>query len=226
VSRAADTVRRAVDVGVAVVGLLLTAPITLTAAVVVRATLGSPVLFRQPRLGRAGAPFVLLKFRSMAHPQPGREAPEFDQERLGRLGRLLRATSIDELPSLWNLLCGEIALVGPRPLPVHYWDRFTDEQRRRFEVRPGITGLAQVTGRNALDWPQRLALDVQYVEHRSLWLDAKILVRTVPTVLRGVGVDHRDGVTMHELPAAAPASAPAISEDPSPTLPGGSTADE
>lgn len=231
-SRAADAVRRAVDVSIAIVGLLLTAPITLAVAVVVRATMGAPVLFRQPRLGRSGVPFVLLKFRSMAHPQPGRESPEFDHERLGRLGRLLRVTSIDELPSLWNLLRGEITLVGPRPLPVHYWDRFSDEQRRRFEVRPGITGLAQVTGRNAIDWPQRLALDVQYVEQRSLWLDAKILARTVPAVLRGVGVDHGEGVTMHELPlpdhppSAASATASATGEQPSPTLPSGSAGAE
>ena len=199
-SRAAEAVRRAVDVAAAIAGLVVTAPLTVAVAVAIRVTMGSPVLFRQKRLGRGGAPFELLKFRSMAHPAPGREGPEFDHERLGRLGRLLRAASIDELPSLWNLLRGEISLVGPRPLPAHYWPRFTQVQRRRFEVRPGITGLAQVTGRNTLDWPERLALDVQYVQRRSLWLDATILARTVPVVLRRSGVDHGDGVTMHELP--------------------------
>lgn len=181
-------------------GLVLTSPILLVAALAVRVQMGAPVLFNQRRLGRGGAPFTLLKLRSMALPVPGREGPEFDHERLGRLGRVLRSTSIDELPSLWNLLRGEISLVGPRPLPLHYWPRFTDTQRRRFEVRPGITGLAQVAGRNAVDWPQRLALDVEYVQRRSLRLDATILARTVPVVLGRSGVDHGEGVTMHELP--------------------------
>ena len=203
-NRGADAVRRAVDVAAAVVGLLLTAPLTVVAALAIRLRMGSPVVFRQQRLGRGGAPFTLWKFRSMAHPAPGREGPEFDHERLGRLGRLLRASSIDELPSLWNLLRGEISLVGPRPLPLRYWQRFTDEQRRRFEVRPGLTGLAQIAGRNAVDWPERLALDVEYVERRSLWLDLTIVLRTFPVVLGRSGIDHADGVTMHELPPQAP----------------------
>ena len=137
-NRAADGIRRAVDVVAAVFGLLLAAPITVAAALAIRLRLGSPVVFRQQRLGRGGAPFTLLKFRSMAHPAPGREGPEFDQERLGRLGRLLRASSIDELPSLWNLLRGEISLVGPRPLPVHYWPRpDCRPQRGRLARAPG-----------------------------------------------------------------------------------------
>lgn len=206
-SRATDVVRRSVDILAAVLGLLITAPVLAAAALAIRLHMGSPVLFRQQRLGRGGAPFTVVKFRSMAHPVPGREGPEFDQERLGRLGRVLRASSIDELPSLWNLLRGEIALVGPRPLPVHYWPRFTDEQRRRFEVRPGLTGLAQIAGRNAVDWPERLALDVDYVARRSLRLDLTILVRTVPVVLGRGGIDHADGVTMHELPPQEPATA-------------------
>ena len=224
-NRAADGIRRAVDVVAAVFGLLLAAPITVAAALAIRLRLGSPVVFRQQRLGRGGAPFTLLKFRSMAHPAPGREGPEFDQERLGRLGRLLRASSIDELPSLWNLLRGEISLVGPRPLPVHYWPRFTDEQRRRFEVRPGLTGLAQIAGRNAVDWPVRLALDVEYVERRSLWLDLTIVLRTFPVVLRRSGVDHAEGVTMHELPPQTPQTpqepqTPQTAVSPSPTAVG------
>lgn len=195
-----EVVKRLADIAAAVVVGLLTAPLMLAAALAVRTKMGSPVLFRQERIGRGGVPFTLLKLRSMAHPAPGKEGPEFDEERLGRLGRVLRSSSIDELPSLWNLLRGEISLVGPRPLPVRYWSRFNDEQRRRFEVRPGITGLAQISGRNALGWPERLALDVQYVQRRSLWLDVTILARTVPVVLRRSGVDHGDGVTMHELP--------------------------
>lgn len=215
-SRAVEGVRRSLDILAAVFGLLITAPVMAAAALAIRVRLGSPVLFRQQRLGRGGAPFTVLKFRSMAHPASGREGPEFDQERLGRLGRVLRASSIDELPSLWNLLRGEIALVGPRPLPVHYWPRFTDEQRRRFEVRPGLTGLAQIAGRNAVDWPERLALDVAYVERRSLRLDLTILLRTVPVVLGRSGVDHADGVTMHELPPQEPPTA----ASPSPTAVG------
>lgn len=205
-SRVADVVRRVADVVAAAIGLVVTAPVALVAAVAIRLKMGSPVFFRQQRLGRAGAPFTLLKFRSMANATPGRDGPEFDHERLGRLGRALRGSSIDELPSLWNLLRGEITLVGPRPLPVHYWPRFTDEQRRRFEVRPGLTGLAQIAGRNAVDWPERLALDVEYVQRRSLWLDLSIVARTVPVVLRRAGIDHADGVTMHELPPLTKAS--------------------
>ena len=198
--RAADLVRRVVDVTAAITGLVLLSPLLVGAAVAVRVRMGSPVVFRQRRLGRDGVPFDLLKLRSMHHPAPGMEAPEFDHLRLGRLGRLLRSTSIDELPSLLNLLRGQITLVGPRPLPVHYWDRFTETERRRFEVKPGITGMAQVNGRNTVDWPQRLALDVEYVERRSLGLDLRILLRTVPMVLRRHGVDQQGGVTMTELP--------------------------
>lgn len=199
-TRAADGVRRAVEIAVAVVGLVALAPVLLVVAGAVRLRMGSPVFFRQQRLGRHAQPFQLLKFRSMHTAQAGQEGPEFDHLRLGRLGKLLRATSLDELPSLVNLLRGEISLVGPRPLPVHYLPRFSEVQRRRFEVKPGITGLAQVAGRNAVDWPERLALDVQYVETRSLWLDLRLVARTIPMVLRRTGVDHQDGVTMKELP--------------------------
>jgi len=199
-SSGADTVRRMLDVAVSVVGLLLLSPVLAAVAVAVRVRMGSPVLFRQLRLGRDAQPFMLLKFRSMHAAAPGAEGPEFDQQRLGRLGRFLRATSLDELPSLLNLLRGQITLVGPRPLPVHYLRRFTAEQRRRLEVKPGITGLAQVAGRNAVDWPERLALDVEYVRTRSLGRDFSLLLRTVPLVLRRTGVDHADGVTMKELP--------------------------
>lgn len=200
-SRGADAVRRVVDVLVAAAGLVVLAPVLAALALGVRVTMGSGVLFRQRRLGRGGAPFDVLKLRTMAHPRPGREAPEFDHERLTRFGRWLRATSLDELPSLVNLLRGELTLVGPRPLPVHYWDRFRDDEYRRFEVKPGITGLAQISGRNAVGWDERLALDVQYVRERSLRGDLRILLATVPAVVRGTGVDQDGGVTMHELPA-------------------------
>ena len=200
----ADRVRRTVDVVAAAAGLIVLAPVLLAVAAAVRLSMGAGVIFRQRRLGRAGRPFALLKFRTMHHPEPGREGPEHDAERLGRLGRWLRSTSLDELPSLWNLLRGDITLVGPRPLPLHYWDRFRGEEYRRFEVRPGITGLAQVSGRNTLDWPDRLALDARYVRERSLLGDLRILARTVAVVARREGVDHDNGVTMHELPADRP----------------------
>jgi lipopolysaccharide/colanic/teichoic acid biosynthesis glycosyltransferase len=204
VSTPADAVRRAVDLAVAAVGLVFAAPVFVLAAGAIRLALGPGVLYRAERLGRGGHPFTLLKFRTMRHPAPGQEGPEFDQLRLGRLGRWLRATSLDELPSLVNLLRGDITLVGPRPLPVQYWDRFRGDEYRRFDVRPGITGLAQVSGRNTVDWDSRLALDVEYVVHRSLRGDLAILARTVPAVLRREGVDHAPGVTMHELPPDRP----------------------
>ena len=200
----ADVVRRTVDVTVAALGLLLLAPVLGGAALAVRATMGPRVMFRQERLGLAGRPFTLLKLRTMKHPEPGREGPEFDADRMTRLGSVLRASSVDELPSLWNLLRGDITLVGPRPLPTHYWPRYRGDEYRRFEVKPGITGLAQVSGRNLVDWPERLALDVRYVEQRSLLGDARILVRTVPTVLSGSGVSNGQVVTMHALPADRP----------------------
>jgi lipopolysaccharide/colanic/teichoic acid biosynthesis glycosyltransferase len=198
--RASEALRRAVDLAVAGSVLLLASPAMLVIALAVRVRMGSPVVFRQRRLGRGGVPFTMYKFRSMHAPRQGRESPQFDHERLGRLGRLLRSTSLDELPSMVNLLRGEITLVGPRPLPVHYWPRFTPEQLARFEVKPGITGLAQVAGRNSVDWPERLALDVEYVQQRSLLLDLRVVLRTIPMVLGRTGVDNGEGVTMHELP--------------------------
>ena len=197
-------IRRLVDVTVALVGLALSFPLWLAASVAIRVRLGAGVLFRQRRLGRAGRPFTLLKLRTMRNPAPGREAPEFDGERLDGFGSFLRATSVDELPSLFNLLRGDITLVGPRPLPVHYWDRYRGDEYRRFEVKPGVTGLAVVSGRNLVDWPERLALDVRYVRERSLVGDAKIVLRTVPLVLRRSGVSNGRGVTMHALPTDRP----------------------
>ena len=204
--RSGDAVRRAVDVAAGVGGLVVLSPVLLAAAVATQLGVGRGVIYCQRRLGLGGRPFELLKFASMRPPKPGREAPEFDAERITRAGRWLRATSLDELPSLWNLVKGDITLVGPRPLPVHYWPRFRGAEYERFEVRPGITGLAQVSGRNQLDWPERLALDVEYVRTRSLAGDARILARTVSVVLARDGVDQQGGVTMHELPADRPAT--------------------
>jgi lipopolysaccharide/colanic/teichoic acid biosynthesis glycosyltransferase len=200
----ADAVRRTVDVLAAAILLVVTSPVIAAAAIATRMSVGRGVIYRQRRIGIGGRPFELLKFRSMRDARPGREAPEFDAERITRVGTWLRATSLDELPSLLNLLRGDIALVGPRPLPVHYWSRFRGCEYERFEVLPGITGLAQVSGRNQLDWPERLAIDVQYVRTRGLIGDARILLRTIPTVLGGGGVEQEAGVTMTELPDDRP----------------------
>lgn len=202
--RPSDAVRRVVDLVIGTVGLVVLAPLLAGLAIAVRVGIGSPVIYRQRRLGLGGRPFELLKFRSMRHPAPGREDPRFDAERMTRVGRWIRAASLDELPSLWNVVHGDVTLVGPRPLPVHYWPRFRRDEYERFTVRPGITGLAQVQGRNLLSWDERLALDVTYVRSRSLLGDLRILVGTVPAVLGRSGVDAADGVTMTELPADRP----------------------
>lgn len=186
--------------GVLVVG----SPVLCGVALLVRLRMGSPVLFRQERLGLGGKPFHLVKFRTMRHPAPGREGPEFDAERLTALGRFLRSTSLDELPEMVNLLRGDITLVGPRPLPTAYFHRYRGDEYERFEVKPGITGLAQVSGRNAVGWDERLALDVEYVRTRSLRTDLAILSRTVAVVLRRDGIDQTGGVTMHALPSDRP----------------------
>ncbi|MEV0155926.1 sugar transferase [Micromonospora sp. NPDC050686] len=180
-----DGVKRGVDVLIAGLGLLLLSPVMLGVAVAVRCALGRPVIFRQTRPGLSGRLFELRKFRTM-HP-PGRSRAT-DTERLTSFGRWLRASSLDELPTLWNVLRGDMSLVGPRPLLVEYLDRYTPEQARRHEVRPGITGLAQVNGRNALSWEEKFAYDVRYVDTRSLRLDLRILLRTVIKVLRREGI--------------------------------------
>lgn len=182
--RVYDGVKRAVDVGVAAVALAVAAPVMAVVAVLVRRDLGSPVLFRQDRPGRNGEVFTLVKFRSMREPV----GPEDDDAaRLTRFGMTLRATSLDELPTLWNVLRGDMSLVGPRPLRTHYLPLYSPRQARRHEVRPGVTGLAQVSGRNTLDWEERLELDVRYVETRSPLVDLRILARTVGVVLSRSG---------------------------------------
>jgi lipopolysaccharide/colanic/teichoic acid biosynthesis glycosyltransferase len=190
---------RAVDVAGAALGLAVTSPLLVALALVLRLRLGRPVLFRQERRGRHERPFTLVKFRTMtdARDSDGELLP--DSARLTPLGRALRAASLDELPELWNVLRGDMSLVGPRPLPVKYLDRFTSEEHRRHDVRPGITGWAQVNGRNGLDWDERLALDVWYVDHRSLRLDVRILARTVGAVLRRRGISEDGEATMTEL---------------------------
>jgi sugar transferase EpsL len=195
----ASAVKRALDVAGAGLGLLVLSPVMLAVAVAVRATLGSPVLFRQTRPGLGGRPFDLYKFRTMRH-APGPDGhPLPDAERLTGLGRFLRSASLDELPELLNVLKGEMSLVGPRPLLMEYLPLYSPEQARRHEVRPGLTGWAQVNGRNALTWDERFRLDVWYVDHRSFLLDLKILAMTVASVFRREGISHAGHATMERF---------------------------
>jgi lipopolysaccharide/colanic/teichoic acid biosynthesis glycosyltransferase len=189
-------VKRAADVVVATVGLLISAPVMAAVAVAVRRDVGSPVLFRQVRPGRHGEPFELVKFRTMRTIDET-DGVANDAERLTPFGRWLRSTSLDELPTLWNVLRGEMSLVGPRPLLMEYLDRYTPTQARRHEVRPGVTGLAQVRGRNLLSWDEKFAADVEYVDRVGPVLDARILMATLATVLRRQGVSAPDAATMH-----------------------------
>jgi sugar transferase EpsL len=199
--------KRTMDFLVAVVLLLLMAPILLLTAGLIRLRMGSPVLFRQDRPGLHGTPFALTKFRTMrdAHDADGTPLP--DQDRLTPLGRFLRKTSLDELPQLFNVLQGEMSLVGPRPLLMQYLPLYSPRQARRHEVPPGITGWAQVNGRNTLSWEEKFELDVWYVEHWSLWLDVKILWRTAWKVLRRSDVSARDHATMPVFTGSASADA-------------------
>ena len=190
--------KRVVDFLVASIGVLLLSPLFVVIALGVRFTMGSPVFFRQTRPGQGGRAFTLLKFRTMKVEQVGAGALS-DGERLTPLGRVLRRTSLDELPELINVVRGEMSLVGPRPLLMEYLPLYNPEQARRHEVRPGITGWAQVNGRNATSWQERFALDVWYVENWSLPLDARILARTAWAVLAGEGVAHGGHVSMPEF---------------------------
>ena len=191
--------KRALDVAVSGAGLLATGPALIATAAAVRATMGSPVLFRQRRPGLGGHPFEVFKFRTMSSARgPGGELLPDDQ-RLTRLGRLMRAWSLDELPQLLNVLRGDMSLVGPRPLLMQYLDRYTPEQARRHEVLPGITGWAQVNGRNALSWEDKFRLDVWYVDHWSLALDTRILALTAMRVIRREGIAQQGHATMPEF---------------------------
>jgi len=191
------TGKRALDLAVAVCALFLLAPVLAATALAVGATLGRPVLYRQRRPGRGGVPFMLTKLRTMRNAADDGGRPVPDAERLTRLGRLLRRTSLDELPGLWNVVRGEMSLVGPRPLLPEYLDRYSAEQARRHEVKPGITGWAQVNGRNAISWDDKLRLDVWYVDHLSFRLDCRVLAATVWKVVTGEGVSAAGAATAH-----------------------------
>ena len=195
--------KRAFDVTVACVGIVVLSPLLAWIAWQVRRELGSPVFFRQARPGLGGRPFMLIKFRTMTNAHDAEGNPLSDADRLTRLGRWLRSTSLDELPELWNVLRGDMSLVGPRPLLVQYLDRYTPEQARRHEVRPGITGWAQVRGRNAISWDEKLALDVWYVDNRNFWLDLRILLETVVKVARREGISAAGEATMPEFRGTA-----------------------
>ncbi|MBB3693774.1 sugar transferase [Sphingomonas sp. BK580] len=193
------TVKRALDVVGAMLGLVLLSPFIAAAAAAVWLSMGRPVLFRQTRPGLGERPFTMVKFRTMANDRDASGRLLSDAERLTRTGRWLRSTSIDELPELWNVLMGEMSLVGPRPLLTSYLGRYSVEQARRHDVKPGITGWAQINGRNSISWEEKFALDVWYVDHQSTWLDAKILFATVLQVIRRRGINSADSATMPEF---------------------------
>jgi lipopolysaccharide/colanic/teichoic acid biosynthesis glycosyltransferase len=180
-------------------GLVLVSPLLALAVAAIRITVGPPVLFQQQRPGLHGRPFVALKLRTMTDARDAEGGLLSDKDRVTGLGRLLRRCSIDELPQLWNVLRGEMSLVGPRPLLMEYLPRYSQEQMRRHLVKPGITGLAQVSGRNAMSWEERFRLDVWYVDHHSLWLDLRILALSVLSVVRGSGISQQGEVGMQEF---------------------------
>ena len=191
--------KRLLDLGLTVPALLVLWPVLLVLALLVRVNLGSPVLFRQTRPGLRGEPFTVLKFRTMRDALGPDGQPLPDCDRLTRFGRFLRATSLDELPELINVLRGEMSLVGPRPLLMQYLDRYTPRQARRHEVKPGITGWAQVNGRNAISWEEKFELDVWYIDHQSVMLDLKILWLTLASVLKPDDVCQPGHATMEEF---------------------------
>jgi sugar transferase EpsL len=187
--------KRAFDVTVSLLLLIILSPVLLLVALVIVIMMGRPLLFAQLRPGLGGRPFKLIKFRSMSDRFDADGAPLPDEARLGSLGRMLRATSLDELPELWNVLRGDMSLVGPRPLLMEYLPLYSTNQQRRHLVRPGLTGLAQVSGRNALSWDDKFDLDLRYVDEWSMALDMKILARTIWMVATGHGISHADHAT-------------------------------
>jgi sugar transferase EpsL len=197
--RPQQTAKRILDIAGACLGLAAGSPALLTAAVFIRATMGAPILFRQERPGKNGKSFTLYKFRTMSDARGPDGQLLSDEARLTAFGRLLRASSVDELPQLLNVLRGDMSLVGPRPLLTRYLDRYTPEQARRHEVKPGITGLAQVRGRNSLSWEEKFAYDVEYVDEWSLWLDLRILFETAVHVVKREGISAGGHATMPEF---------------------------
>lgn len=191
--------KRLIDIVGALFGLVVLSPIILISALAVWASIGRPIFFRQVRPGLRERPFTMVKFRTMAiaHDASGRLLS--DGERLTRVGRFMRATSLDELPELWNVLVGEMSLVGPRPLLTLYLDRYSPEQKRRHDVKPGVTGWAQINGRNAISWDEKFDLDIWYVDHRSIWLDIRILIKTAIQVVLRRNINSAESATMPEF---------------------------
>lgn len=194
-----DLAKRAIDLILSASALLLLSPLMAVIALAIRIELGPPVLFRQERPGYKGRPFMMLKFRTMRAPVTGDGQSVPDEERISRLGSLLRRTSLDELPEAWNILMGEMSIVGPRPLLSSYLPYYSDEQMRRHDAKPGLTGWSQVHGRRRVPFQQRLAQDVWYVDHRSLRLDARIIFMTIGQVLRGSGAEPERFLSLSEL---------------------------
>ena len=192
-------IKRLLDILLSGLALIVLSPVLLVTAILVRTKLGSPVIFHQDRPGKDGEIFRLYKFRSMTdeRDENGNLLP--DEVRLTKFGRVLRATSLDELPELWNILRGDMSIVGPRPLLVKYLPIYNEEQRHRHDVRPGLTGWAQANGRNALSWEEKFQLDVWYVEHISFWVDVKTIFLTVKNVLRREGISSGTAATMEEF---------------------------
>ena len=188
--------KRMMDIIAALAGLILLSPVIALLWVLIRRNLGTPALFRQTRPGKNGVPFEMIKFRSMKDALGPSGIPLPDAERMTSFGAKLRATSLDELPELWNVLKGEMSLVGPRPLLMEYLPLYSPEQARRHDVRPGVTGWAQINGRNAIAWPQKFALDIWYVENRSLWLDIKIIALTIKKVVKRSDISAAGETTM------------------------------
>ena len=191
--------KRILDVAIASTALVLLSPVYALVAYKVKKNLGSPVLFRQTRPGLHGQPFAMIKFRSMKDALDAAGNPLPDSERLTPFGKMLRATSLDEMPELWNVIKGDMSIVGPRPLLMEYLPLYNSEQAKRHEVRPGITGYAQVNGRNAISWEKKFELDTWYVENQSLWLDFKIMLKTVKKVLAKDDISAEGEVTMHKF---------------------------
>ena len=191
--------KRILDVVIASTALVLLSPVYALVAYKVKKNLGSPVLFRQTRPGLYGQPFEMIKFRSMKDALDTAGNPLPDSERLTPFGKMLRATSLDEMPELWNVIKGDMSIVGPRPLLMEYLPLYNSEQAKRHEVRPGITGYAQVNGRNAISWEKKFELDTWYVENQSLWLDFKIMLKTVKKVLAKDDISAEGDVTMHKF---------------------------
>lgn len=192
-------IKRLIDLILSGLALLVLSPLYLILAILVRVKLGSPVLFSQERPGKNEKVFRMYKFRSMTDARDANGDLLPDEERLTHFGMMLRATSLDELPELWNIFKGDMSIVGPRPLLVRYLPRYNERQRRRHEVRPGLTGWAQVNGRNAISWEQKFEYDVEYVEKESFWLDIKILFMTVGKVLHRSGISQEGNATMEEF---------------------------